>query len=287
MLITSRLIACVAVLFSSLSLVPVTYAQKPAASDFRELDQHNLIYLTTDDGTAIIELADWLAPIHVARFKQMAQKGSLSGAGFYRVIEGFVAQAGLDSFTDGAMRIKQFSSLPLEATTTRGDGFIGHNTGGLYAPHEGILNGFNVSYDGDDRYWVNHCYGVVAAARNVEPNTAATEFYIMIGPQARHLDRNMSVFGRVVKGMDVIQKVRRGVRGETADFEPTKIIDFSIGSDLEKEQQTQLFVLRTDTEYFKNWMAERVKFKSAFFTHKPAAVVNACRYTEARTHIPN
>jgi len=287
MLIRLNLLAYIVLIIASVVFAPSAQAQPPKASDYRQLEQHNLIYLTTEDGTAIIELADWLAPIHVARFKQLAQKGTLNGAGFYRVIEGFVAQAGLDSFSDSEQRMKPFAALPLEATTTRGDGFLAHNRGSLYAPVEGILQGFNVSHDGESAYWANHCYGVIAAARNIAPNTATTEFYIMIGPQARHLDRNMSVFGRVVKGMDVVQRIRRGVSSESAAFEPTKIIGFSLGSDLKKEKQQQLFVLRSDTEYFRKWMAERVKFKSPFFTHKPATVVNACRYTEALTQIPS
>ncbi len=257
-----------------------------ASDDYIELPQENLIYLSTNDGTAIIELAPWIAPAHVMRFKQLAQNNRFAGANFYRVVEGFVAQGGFGALADQADRAADFAPLKLEPFR-KGQlgGYSLLNTGGHYADAEGIYNGFNVS-NKNDEYWVNHCYGVVAAARMFEADTATTEFYIMIGAQARHLDRNMSVFGRVVHGMDVIQRVNRGVAGQAKDFEPTTITAFQIGSDLPASEQVKLYVMRSGTKAFEQSMSERKQFSSPFFAETPPPVINPCRYTQALTELP-
>ena len=257
-------------------------AQPTPANEYRLLPQHELLYLSTDDGTAVIELAPWLAPIHVARFKQLAQNNHFKGASFYRVIEGFVAQAGLDALPNAKELANRYSRLPLEATIPAIDGFKALNNSPQFAAVEGVYKGFNLS--GDDtggQFWANHCYGVVAAARETAANTATTEFYIMIGPQARHLDYNMSVFGRVVWGMPVIQRVNRGVLGQDPQFTPTKITGFSLGSELPTTQQKTLYMRKTDTEHYAQQMQERLKFASPFFHQQPAAVANPCKYMQA------
>jgi len=71
--------------------------------------------------------------------------------------------------------------------------------------------GFPVGMDkARNEMWALHCPGTVAFARNSEKDTASTEFYIVIGQAPRHLDRNMSVIGRVLDGMDVLQQLPRG-----------------------------------------------------------------------------
>src|SRR5690606_39743658 len=60
--------------------------------------------------------------------------------------------------------------------------------------------------------WLTHCPGIVAMARNNEPDTGSTDFYIVIGQAPRYLDRNLTIFGRVIDGMEVVQRIHRGDR---------------------------------------------------------------------------
>jgi len=129
-------------------------------------------------------------------------------------VEGFVAQAGSNDTHD----VSQFdsgllSTIDAEFTQPLNSNVHVVETNDMFAPSTGFLDGFPVGIDSTRaEMWGLHCPGVVAFARNSEKDTASTEFYIVLGQAPRHLDRNMSVVGRVVKGMELLQKLPRGNR---------------------------------------------------------------------------
>src|SRR5690606_35910991 len=84
--------------------------------------------------------------------------------------------------------------------------------------------------------WLTHCPGIVAMARNNEPDTGSTDFYIVIGQAPRYLDRNLTIFGRVIDGMEVVQRIIRGepeANGMIPEDAPrTEIVDAELATAL-------------------------------------------------------
>ncbi|WP_334018560.1 peptidylprolyl isomerase [Alteromonas sp. S015] len=177
-----------------------------------QVPQSNTVTFKTAYGDVIIALHPTLAPKHVARFKSLIDAGFYNEQAFYRVVDGFVAQAGSNDNHDAS----QFPPALLKPINAEFTQPLNNNVNvvenkDMFAPSTGFLDGFPVGIDKSRKeMWGLHCSGVVAFARNSEKNTASTEFYIVIGQAPRHLDRNMSVVGRVVKGMDILQKLPRG-----------------------------------------------------------------------------
>ncbi|MCW8090683.1 peptidylprolyl isomerase [Alteromonas sp. ASW11-130] len=170
-------------------------------------EQSQLAYIHLPDGLVIVALTDSISPNHVKRFKQLAKSRFYDNQSFYRVIDGFVAQGG----SNGAHELSD-STTPLKAefTGTSAEGFYEIERPGLFAPVSGFINGFAAATTLQrNSYWLVDCPGMLAMARDNKKDTATTEFYVVIGQAPRHLDRNMSVFGRVVAGLDVLQKLPR------------------------------------------------------------------------------
>lgn len=130
----------------------------------------NQIQITTANGEILIELYPDVAPNTVANFKALAGSGFYDGLLFHRVISGFMAQGGDP---------------------------MGNGTGG---PVYRINSEFNGK---------KHLVGTVAMARSKDPNSAGSQFYICFEPQPR-LDGMYTVFGQVIKGMDVVNKIQKG-----------------------------------------------------------------------------
>ena len=148
-------------------------------------------------GEVEIELFDDVAPNHVKRFKDLAQKGLYDGVVFHRVIEGFMAQSGDVKF--GNSNSKDFN-LSLAGT------------GGSDLP--------DLQAEFSD---LPHDRGVLSAARSANPNSANSQFFICFKP-APHLDRQYTVFGKVTKGMEFIDKIKKGDPNTGAVNNPDKII---------------------------------------------------------------
>ena len=133
-------------------------------------NKENTLVLETTQGRVVIELRPELAPKHVARIKELAQQGFYDGVVFHRVIEGFMAQTG--------------------DPTGTGRGGSGKNLKAEFSnvPHE---------------------RGTVSMARRDHPDSADSQFFICFG-DARFLDGKYTVWGRVIEGMENIDKIKRG-----------------------------------------------------------------------------
>ena len=152
------------------------------------------------DGIVELELYSDIAPNHVERFKDLAKKGLYDGVVFHRVIEGFMAQSGDVKF--GNSNSKDFN-LSLAGT------------GGSDMP--------DLKSEFSD---VPHDRGVLSAARSADPNSANSQFFICFQP-APFLDRQYTVFGKVIEGMEFVDKIKRGDQNNNgAVTDPDKIISF-------------------------------------------------------------
>ncbi|WP_231518733.1 peptidylprolyl isomerase [Alteromonas stellipolaris] len=166
------------------------------------------VTLETHYGDVVIALNPALAPHHVKRFRKLIKTDFYQQEYFYRVVDGFVAQGGSN---ESHKPSPETSNLQAEFIAPLSASAVVIEENDMFAPATGFLNGFPVGMDkARNEMWALHCPGTVAFARNSEKDTASTEFYIVIGQAPRHLDRNMSVIGRVLDGMDVLQQLPRG-----------------------------------------------------------------------------
>ncbi|MBJ3775113.1 peptidylprolyl isomerase [Acuticoccus mangrovi] len=156
-------------------------------------DPENTLILELEDGNVIIELLPDLAPNHVERIKTLAREGFYDGVPFHRVIPGFMAQTG-DPTGTGA--------------------------GGSDYPD--LKQEFNNE---------PHVRGIVSMARTMDPNSANSQFFIMFDA-APSLNRQYTVFGRVLDGMEYIDGLKAGtMQNNGAVSNPDRILKARIGAD--------------------------------------------------------
>ena len=226
---------------------------------WRPLDPENTLYMDLPAGLVVIELRPDFAPGHVARIKELTREGFYDGLNFHRVIEGFMAQGG-DPKGDGTGG----SDKPnLEAEFTRpADSVEGFTELGRdrIAPRVGYIDGMPVaaqptalrSFRADRRVdlWPLHCPGVMSMARASAPNSANSQFFLMIGDSRLNLDRRYTGWGWIVDGFEA---TRRIVRGEPPS-RPTPIIRMRIGADVPVGEREDIQVMRTDSETFTRYL---------------------------------
>tara|TARA_B100001121_G_scaffold310394_1_gene341156 strand:+ start:2786 stop:3340 length:555 start_codon:yes stop_codon:yes gene_type:complete len=160
-----------------------------------------MIILKLTYGEVEIELYPEKAPNHVQRFKQLAKEGKYDGVVFHRVIDGFMAQTGDVKF--GNTNSPEFN-LSLAGT------------GGSDLP--------NLKAEFTD---IAHTRGILSAARSADPDSANSQFFICF-ESAPHLDRQYSAFGKVVKGMEFVDKIKKGDPNSGSVSNPDKIISIKI-----------------------------------------------------------
>ena len=153
--------------------------------------------LKLKDGDVEIELYPKLAPNHVKRIETLANEGKYDGVVFHRVIDGFMAQTGDVKFGNS-----NSSDYNLELA----------GTGGSDLP--------DLKSEFSD---VAHNKGVLSMARSSDPNSANSQFFIIF-ESAPHLDRSYTAFGRVVKGIEFVDKIKRGEGANGSVSDPDKII---------------------------------------------------------------
>jgi len=158
---------------------------------------NNLMILKLTYGEVHIELFPEKAPNHVKRFKELSDSGKYDGVVFHRVIEGFMAQTGDVKFGN--------SNNPDFNLSLAG-------TGGSDLP--------NLKAEFSD---IAHLRGVISAARSADPNSANSQFFICF-ESAPHLDRQYSAFGKVIKGMEFVDMIKKGDPNSGSVIDPDKII---------------------------------------------------------------
>ncbi len=276
-----RLIALL--LFFTILSTPLAAEHGPDHIKWRAIAPENLLVIDTDYGRTIIELNPEFAPNHVAQIRKLARVGFYDGLSFYRVIDGFVAQAGRGEGKDARALPEGFGTLQNENDrASEGLEFVEIVSPDLYAPQAGHVNGFAAARDPKTgRTWLQHCPGVMAMARDTDPDSGDAEFYIVLGPGTRYLDRNLTIFGRVIDGMQYIQKLNRGVRainsGVIADIARRDVIrKFQIAADMPETERPAYEVMPTlsgEFEIFK--IKKRIRNEPFFYRHPPE-VIEAC-----------
>lgn len=205
-----RALALTALALAACTSVPASVAEAPAAPAaeaapaWRPVAPENLILLEVPTGTVAIELFPEAAPAHVAQLRRLVRESFYDGEFFYRVIEGHVAQAGREF----DQRLTDVPTLPFEAErNVSADGFTPLGNADLFSPEPGHRSGFAVGRDGTQE-WLLNCPGTLGMARNEDPASGSSEIFIPLQPR-RYLDRNYTIFGRVIDGMEHIHRLPR------------------------------------------------------------------------------
>lgn len=260
-----------------------THAQvieQSTPADWRSVDPQNTLYLELPTGRVVIELAPLFAPAHVENIKTLVRGKYFDGLRVTRAQENYVVQWGdPDGKRDfeGAAR-----SLPAEFTSMLANElrFTPLPDGDLYAPEVGFSGGFPVARDKDTGLaWMAHCYGMVGVGRGVAPNSGSgAELYVVIGHAPRHLDRNVTLVGRVLDGMEHLTTLPRG-SGPLGFYEKDEprvpIKAMRVAADVSPAQRTELEVLRTDTAAFVRLIEAR-RFRREEWFVEPGGNVELC-----------
>jgi peptidylprolyl isomerase len=255
------------------------------ASAWRDLDPANTLYMELPGGRVVIELAPGFAPEHVANIKTMARGGFWDGLTIYRAQDNFVVQWG-DADGEEPGKAKPFPAgtkthLPAEFTrASAGVRFDRLPDADGWAPEVGFADGFPAARDPKTgRTWIAHCYGVVGAGRNNAPDSSiGAELYAIIGQAPRALDHQLTVVGRVVKGMELLSVIPRGPEPMGFYEKPGQrapILSVKLASDVPEAQRTPLQLLRTDSRAFIDSTEARRNRVDDFYT-VPAGHIDLC-----------
>ena len=161
--------------------------------------KQNIMILKLKDGDVKIEMFPDVSPNHVKRITELANSGKYDNVVFHRVIDGFMAQTGDVKFGNSSS-----SDFNLQRA----------GMGGSDLPD--LKQEFNN---------LPHERGTVSMARSSDPNSANSQFFICF-ESASYLDRNYTVFGKVIEGMEFVDKIKKGDGPNGSVSEPDKIISF-------------------------------------------------------------
>ncbi len=263
---------------AELGAKPVTVADLLAgspAADWRVPAPDDTLYLELARGRVVIELATRIAPQHAANIKALVRAHYFDGLAIVRVQDNYVIQwddpdhhrpvpAGVRpavEFTADARAAPRFEPLPDRD---------------LYAPEVGFIDGFPAGRDpGTHTVWLAHCYGMVGAGRDDPPDSDGTEMYAVIGNAPRQLDRNVSLVGRVLQGMELLSSLPRG-SGEMGFYvaaeTPVPIGSMRLASDLPQSKRTPIEVLRTESATFRAVLEQRRERHEPWFKFNPGHI---------------
>lgn len=255
-----------------------------APTDWRPLDPENTLYVELAGGRVVVEMAPAFAPHHVENVKALVREHYFDGIPFVRSQENYVVQWGDPEEDAAKQRPMKEGKRALAAEFDRAISadlpFTRLEDGDVYAPEVGHSQGLPVARDpAHGRAWLAHCYAMVGAGRgDTADSGSGAEIYVVIGHAPRHLDRNVTLFGRVVKGMELLSTLPRGSAAlgfyETAG-ERTPIKAIRLAADVPAAERTNLEVLRTDTPLWKELVASRRMRPEAWFLNK-AGHIDLC-----------
>lgn len=225
------------------------------ADAWRAIDPENLLIADLPAGPIYIELRPDLAPQHVEHIKILVRRGFYNGLHFHRVIEGFVAQGG-DPKGDGTGG-SDLPNVPAEfahdAKEVTNFTVIGRDR---QAARVGLIDGVPAAAEPESlrslradravRVWGAHCPGVMSMARATGPDTANSQFFLVIGDARQGLDTRYTVWGWIVDGMNSARRIERGEPPKR----PTPIVRMRIAADLPPAERPDIKVMKSDSPAF-------------------------------------
>lgn len=265
------------------SAARILAASRPG--EWRRPDPEDLLVMRLPSGRVVMELDPAYAPLHVANIRTLVRERYFDGLAIVRVQDDFVAQwddpeadAGGDPRKVRSLG-KARVTLPPEFTRpiTGPLHWVRLPDGDIYAPEVGFSRDFPAARDpARDETWLVHCYGTLAVSRDNPPDSGnGSALYVVIGQAPRRLDRNLTVVGRVIEGMDRLSALPRG-HGPLGFYarpkDRTPILDIRIAADLPPDERPNLEILRTRSPTFQRLLEAARDRHDAFYTTPPGKV---------------
>ena len=250
------------------------------ASDWQTLDPADTLYMDIPGGRVVILLAPSFAPKTVANIKALVHEKYFDDSAIVRSQDNYVVQWSQENKEKKAAKakLKGFAEFdrPVSASFTR---LPDRDT---YAPQTGFDGDFAAGSDGKSE-WLLHCYGMVGAGRDNAPDSGSgVELYAVTGQAPRQLDRNITLVGRVVRGMELLSSLPRGggAQGAYMGFyqnpsQYTKIKGIYLESELPANERLHLQFLKTETASFKAYVEARRNRHNDWFVRQ-AGAIDAC-----------
>ena len=264
------------------TMADVLAASKP--SDWHALDPQNTLYLELASGRVVMELAPAFAPRHVANIKTLVHEKYFDGLAILRAQDSYVVQWGDPDSDDpkkkrsvGGAQEKLKAEFTIPVSKELAFTLLPDRDG--YAPQTGFSGDFPVARDPKTQTaWPTHCYGSIGVGRDLDVDSGGgTELYVVIGG-ARWLDRNITVVGRVLQGIELLSTLPRGT-GPLGFYEkpeqrvPIKAI--RLAADVPEKERSNLEVLRTDTPTFTALVESRRNRRDEWYK-VPAGYIDVC-----------
>ncbi len=255
------------------------------AGDWRALDPENTLLMDLAAGQVIIELAPRFAPAHAANIRALARGGYWDGLAILRVQDNFVTQWGdpdgeapdkAKALPAGAQaKLPAEFSMPID-TIGKAVGFARLADKEGWAPRTGFAQGMPVAADPKTgKAWLAHCYGMVGAGRSDAVDSSnGTELYAVIGQAPRGLDLNITLVGRVLKGMELLSALPRGTAAMGFYDKPeqrTGIQRMRLLAEVPAAERPALQVLRTESATWTQLLDAR-RYRGGWFVHSPGYI---------------
>lgn len=245
-----------------------------SAGDWRTIAPENLLVIDTAKGRILVELVPVAAPNHAERIRALANQGFYDGLKFHRVIPGFMAQTGDPQGTgEGG---SDLPDLKAEFNFRRGRdaGFVAVPNAGQGL--RGLVGDLPVQTQPDAQMMVTadfkvdahglFCPGVLGMARSGAPDSANSQFFLMMGDRDQ-LNGVYTAFGRVVSGMDVLDKIKKGPEAEDGKVtDPDVMTHVRMASALPEGQRPTVRVLNASSTAFADKIAATRTARGAAFS---------------------
>ena len=253
-------------------------------TDWRALDPENTLYVELASGRVVMELAPDFSPNHAKNIRALVREGYFDGLSILRSQDNFVVQWGdPNSGEEGKEKPITTGQKALPAEFTRPmKGLPFHRIPDVdgWAPQIGFSNGLPAARNPKTgQAWLAHCYGMVGAGRGATADSGGgTELYVVTGQAPRQLDRNITLVGRIVQGMELLSVLPRGT-GPLGFYEKpeqyTPIKAIRLAADVPAAERTNLEVFRTDTPTFDALVEARRNRKDDWYLVK-AGHIDLC-----------
>src|SRR5260221_282657 len=280
-----RSLAAVAMSLSTLAPGQDILKDSPASYS-RDLDPEYTLYLELPAGRVAIELAASYAPANVEAVRKLAREKYFDASFVTRSQDNYVVQWARADDDERAkamakvkVKVKPEFSRAMDAKLP----FTRLAYPDTYAPEVGFSNGFPVARDPKTRRtWLVHCYGAVRVGRGHEAGSGnGSQLYPVSGPSPRGLERNITLVGRVVRGMELLSVMPRGT-GAMGFYEkpsqPIAIREMRLAANLPAGERLDLQALRTESATFKAYVESRANRREEWFK-EPIGRLGVCNLT--------
>ncbi len=236
---------------------------------YRPIDINNAVVIDTTKGQVIIELYPQMAPKNVAQFETLTKRHFYDGLIFHRVMENFMDQTGDPKGTGeggsdlpnvpGEFTVRQDVNFPLNVAARPSGSLIGFV--GAMPVQSQVHELAAITTDGKIDSWGLFCQGTVGMARDNDPDSANSQFFLMRDVYPT-LEKNYTAIGTVVSGVDVVRKIKLGVPA----VNPDKMVKVRMLSEIPEAERPKVEIMDTSSPQFKAVLDQNRKTKGADFS---------------------